>query len=210
MFEFIRVDVTSRCNFNCKICYGTIKKGSDIDLDKLIVFLQEFRFKKLLIGGGEPLLRIDIVRELVKRYRCEIISNGSLVRSENCKFLKKSFIWLSLDGHNERINSKHRDEKSFNAVVRACDVLRRNGVRFGIITCVSRANIDYLEEIGEFCRELGAERHSFTQFLPIGRGKDLRKLYVPLEEYSRTLWKLSRKYRHVSFDKTTLLLNKGF
>ena len=65
VLEFINIDVTSRCNLRCKMCFDQEKRiekeMSFDDLKKLIFSAIVLGVKRVNLSGGEPFLRNDLI-----------------------------------------------------------------------------------------------------------------------------------------------------
>lgn len=124
----------------------------------------------LLWHGGEPLsCGLRKFRELVApfshlriqgRVRHSLQTNATLITSAWCQFFKdEQFrVGVSLDG-TEGHNSNRlgwNNKSSFSAARRGIEELRRNGIKFGIITVVNQQNIDDPEGLYNFLLSLGA------------------------------------------------------
>jgi anaerobic ribonucleoside-triphosphate reductase activating protein len=64
------------CNLHCKGCQNEstwdIKKGTEVDIDDLILVLKEKVFnKKITISGGEPLFQKEALTELIDKLNNE-------------------------------------------------------------------------------------------------------------------------------------------
>lgn len=116
---------TFSCNLRCKYCYQdhTNHKMSIEVQDALIKMVErEARDKKnisLTWFGGEPLLAMDVMENLSKRFRslikengkynASLVSNGYLLNREKAKLLKDlgvSRVQITLDGPREVHNSR--------------------------------------------------------------------------------------------------------
>lgn len=127
------IDITHNCNFNCKYCmYYNNKQNTSMKLSTLfksIDFIYEkskhYSGEKLFVSfyGGEPLLRIDLIKHAVnyaekiinKKIVYSLTTNGSLLTKENIKFLiKHNFIVLvSIDGP-PKIHNRYRVKNGNN------------------------------------------------------------------------------------------------
>ncbi len=95
--EKVYFELSSRCNFNCKMCFRNGFKTEFTDMDfeifkKAMKELDVFPVKDIIFGGiGEPLLNkhfkemVDMVKR--KRYRLTIESNGSLIDEDMVNFM---------------------------------------------------------------------------------------------------------------------------
>ena len=112
------IDITHNCNFNCKYCmYYNNKQSTSMKLRTLFKSLdfiyeksKNYSGERLFISfyGGEPLLRIDLIKHAVnyaekiinKKITYSLTTNGSLLTKENVKFLIKYnfMVLVSIDG----------------------------------------------------------------------------------------------------------------
>jgi len=209
---FIRFDVTSKCNFDCTACYRPTKKIKDLLTDKIFKIIDKivnFGVKRIIFGGGEPFLRKNF-EEIVmyankKGLNCDIVSNGTLIKKNHIKFLKKyvSELSISLDGHNEKINGKIRPKFSFKKIIKTLCLLKRNKLNFNLITTLSKVNFNYIEEIIAFGKKIGAKEHHFIRFIPIGRGSKYKNWYLSDKEWYQVIERLKVDER-LLFDEQSI------
>ncbi len=101
--------VTHGCNLNCTYCYEKFKNGAkrmEVSLAKEIIAKEiafvkgDERFEELEIDfmGGEPLLRFDLIKEVVEwlvagncdiPFICFATTNGTLLNEENKQWLRQ-------------------------------------------------------------------------------------------------------------------------
>jgi uncharacterized protein len=131
--------------------------------------------------GGEPtLMGLEFFEKVValqkkhakpgQRIENDLQTNGTLLDEDWARFLKEhSFlVGLSIDGPKDvhdhyRITKK--GEPTFDRVCDAAATLRRFGVRYNTLTCVSRYNASKPLDVYRFLRrELGS---TYLQFIPI-------------------------------------------
>ncbi len=126
---------TLRCNFTCKYCYAfrcqEEEQNKDMTpetVDQTIdfIFNSPADVYSIEFTGGEPLLRIDLVKRAIeraemlkektgKRLFFSIVTNGVLLTEEMIEYFKehKVGLCLSLDGPKE-LNDSHRRITSGN------------------------------------------------------------------------------------------------
>ena len=122
---FIDLFLTESCNFACPYCFVEGKRDRHMapeTAQAAVEFLiRESRDQdniEMLLFGGEPLLRFDLIKDLVpygyrrareagKTLSFSMTTNGSLMNRENLAFLRKHNIkfLLSLDGDEEMHNT---------------------------------------------------------------------------------------------------------
>ena len=95
MYKQAIIDVTGKCNINCRHCYAASKYGKhnriDMSLDtvlKTIDLLKDSGYTHILFLGGEPLFREDILKiinyTIKKNLKVMINTNGILLDENMC------------------------------------------------------------------------------------------------------------------------------
>ena len=180
------------CNLRCDYCFYLEKHAffkeesrcrmSDFTLDhytRSYIASQPTREVEFAWQGGEPtLMGLDFFRravELQKKYgqgriiNNSIQTNGTLLDDTWCEFLAKEkfLVGLSVDGP-EPIHNRYRryaDGKgSFQKVMGAARCMKKHGVEYNALTCVTRESAYEGRTIYQFLRESGFQ---FMQFIPI-------------------------------------------
>ena len=153
-FELV---LTTRCNMNCDYCYTRRLHKRDMPLELIHKALDTFPITDLIFTGGEPLLRFDLIKSVLKRInskrnmRIFINTNGSLLNYEITKFIKKYDvnIELSLDGSRE-IHDKHRRLKNnsgtFDIIAKNIKILKTHKIDLNINCVVTPDSIKGLAE----------------------------------------------------------------
>ena len=86
--------LTDKCNLNCSFCYQKNKGSFESSMDtveKAIEFILENSVEnvEIMLWGGEPLLRFDLIKETIARHPClnlRIATNGHLLTQEMVDF----------------------------------------------------------------------------------------------------------------------------
>jgi len=148
-----RLIITTNCNFRCQICTFWQEKPLDASLETIKYWIKElaaFGIKEIDIGGGEPLLRkdlIEIIKE-VKSYgiKCGLTTNGWLV--SQIPFPSLDYIDISIDGAKPETHDKIRGVKgAWERAIKAVKIAKEH--------CPTRLNFvlqadNYLEMV-DFC-----------------------------------------------------------
>jgi len=101
--------LTTRCNSNCRYC-GGFEEGMmpdriEYEIEDLLEFLRMDPRPSIAFYGGEPLLEIEKMKEIVEKVKAEhyiIQTNGLLLEKVEDEFLEKfSTILVSFDGRKE-------------------------------------------------------------------------------------------------------------
>ena len=131
----------------------------------------------VIISGGEPLMRTDIEQcgaEIYRRgFPWGMVTNGLHLTPQRFQGLLRAGIHsmtISLDGLEEDHNWMRGNERSFQMVSQAIDMLvRTDGFLFDIVTCVTRRNYPHLDDIKEFLISKGVRRWRLFTVFPVGR-----------------------------------------
>jgi Fe-coproporphyrin III synthase len=119
---YAEVDITDNCNLRCKHCYHFKNPLKTIVRKELPLCIWEERFTELyekgirfmLLAGGEPALRLDIIELAYRTFpSVHIITNGQIEIPQKWNRL---VIFLSLEGNqtkNDAIRGKGTFEKVF-------------------------------------------------------------------------------------------------
>lgn len=168
----VYIDITSECNLTCIYCnkcnrketnsekFMSIERISEI-LEKTKNFADGNEFT-VHITGGEPLLhdKLELILEKVREYSNYVTlwTNGSLIDDNKIKILEKhcTYVYLSIDSFVEDINDSIRGKGSYNQALNASKILNKSGVNFIVATTPNIYNIETLENMFEFAREIGA------------------------------------------------------
>ena len=180
------------CNLRCKYCFYLEKHAlfaeentcrmSDEILEQQVrnyIASQPQEEVEFAWEGGEPtLMGLDFFKRAValqKKYNnghkiCNSFqSNGTLLDDDWCEFLAKEhfLIGLSIDGPEE-IHNRYRiyvdGRGSFAKVENAVRLMRKHGVEYNALTCVTRESAYEGRKIYRYLRDHGFK---FMQFIPI-------------------------------------------
>ncbi|QCX34639.1 radical SAM protein [Caloramator sp. E03] len=185
----ILIDPTSACNLKCKGCwageYNTWNLSYE-ELDKIITQGKELGIYMYIFSGGEPLIRKkDIVRLCEKHDDCAFLSftNGTLVDEEFAKDLQRigNFsLAFSVEGFKNETDFR-RGEGSFDAVMKAMDILKKAGIIFGFSTCYHRYNTEAVasKEYIDLMIEKGCRFGWYFTYVPVGRDSDTDFMATP-------------------------------
>ncbi len=152
--------ITTRCNQKCAYCHGfrNIPELSYEENEEVLSKLIRAGVNYITFSGGEALLYPNIL-DLLKIARqngvkSKLITNGSLIANnekvrEIVDYLDT--ITLSLDTTRDEINEQMgRGRNHFTEIKKVLDILKNKDIRIKINTVVTKLNIDYIEELGEF------------------------------------------------------------
>lgn len=176
------LEVTARCNLNCRHCYINLPPG-DREAKKKELSLEEIKEIAdeavslgaiwCLITGGEPLLRkdfIDIYLYLKRKgLLVSVFTNATLIKEEHMNLFKKyppRDIEVSVYGVTQGTYEKvTRKPGSFAAFIRGLKLLIEGGIKVRLKAMALRSNAEELPEIAQFCRKKTKDYFRFDPFL---------------------------------------------
>ncbi len=171
-------EITYRCNESCIHCFNPGASHSDgekanrkteelstAEAKKLLIELKELGVFRLLITGGEVLLRKDIYELLdfakKNRFSITIFTNGVLLDDQKIELLSKLFLTRvemsiyssSSEVHDSITRLKNSYEKTFDAAIK----LRNQGINVAMKMITMRHTINESGDFIKKCDELGLE-----------------------------------------------------
>ncbi|MGM9762829.1 MAG: TIGR04133 family radical SAM/SPASM protein [Candidatus Cryptobacteroides sp.] len=204
-------ECTLRCNMHCRHCGSDCKVSAlhpDMpfeDFGKVLANIKEhYDSHKIMviISGGEPLVRKDIVQCGRAIYDLEfpwgMVSNGRLMTPQMIDRLLGAGMHsatISLDGFEEEHNWMRGVSDAFANAARAVSILAKEPtIKFDVVTCVNNRNYGRLDEFKEFLISLGLKNWRLFTVFPVGRAAQDPELQLSKERY-KGLMEFIRKIR---------------
>ena len=216
----LQLELTSKCNLNCRHCYNRSGKNRPADAmtaDKWIEFVQKLVMNggilETTISGGEPLLLGDKLFEIMDILNADntifnFISNGYFLDKKIIDRLKKyRFYWIqiSLDSYSAKLHDEFRGVVgSWNRAVNAAYRVALAGIPLRIASTITPRDIEHLEKFVHMAINLGASYLVIGEVMPSGRAFDNEDIFLSREELNKfymTMDNLTKTYR----DKLTIL-----
>lgn len=153
----LMINITERCNLDCKHCYITNKNPMDMEFNKLKKIINDFyelQGIRLILTGGEPFIFKHLKDLLVYLKNIPLqkvlLSNGTLIRQneEFINLLKENNveIFISLDGM-EKSHNDFRDADCFQEIMEGIKFLLVNNIKTSINTMIHKQNINEFEQM---------------------------------------------------------------
>ena len=177
-------DFTHKCNLNCKHCYsnsGAVNEEELTTKEALAVVdqLADAGVTALAFSGGEPLSRRDLFE--VARHAADrelyvsVATNGTLLTKENVKKLKQAgvnYLDISIDGASAKTHDEFRGvQGAFDKAVAGLKNCVEADLCVCIATTATKNNLEEMPAIIDLAEDIGAERFTYFNFIPAGRGK---------------------------------------
>ena len=200
----ILIDPTAACNLKCTGCwaaeYGKSSSLSYELLDRVIREGKQIGTYTYIFSGGEPTMRKDDLIRLAEAHQdCVFLAftNGTLVDEKFAKELKRvgNFaLAFSIEGHEEETDMR-RGGGTYEAVIKAMDLLKKEGVVFGFSCCYHSKNTDCVgsDEYVDFLIDKGCLFGWYFTYMPVG--KDAVVELMASAEQREFMYRQMRKWR---------------
>jgi 12,18-didecarboxysiroheme deacetylase len=193
-------NVTRRCNLRCVHCYAQAKdhaEEGELTTEQgkyLLDDLAAFGVPVVLFSGGEPLVRKDLPElasyAVGKGMRAVISTNGTLITAPMGRTLKEiglSYVGISLDGMQE-VNDRFRAVPgAFRSALDGIRNCQAAGIKVGLRFTINRLNVQEIPSIFKLIEDMDIPRACFYHLVYAGRGSELVKQDLSLEESRKTL-----------------------
>ncbi len=175
----ILMDPTSACNLKCTGCWAAEyghQMSMDFDtLDRIITEGRELGIYMYIFSGGEPLVRKkDIIRLCEKHPECYFLAftNGTLIDEAFADEMLRVGNFapaISVEGY-EKETDMRRGKGTFQAVMKAMEILKRKHLLFGMSTCYHRQNVEVVGSSSylDFMIDKGAAFVWYFTYMPVG------------------------------------------
>lgn len=196
--------ITNRCNLHCKGCYqqalrrSTANELSSEELRKVVREAQEIGISFFVLGGGEPLVRPEIV-DIIMEYPDIIFfmfTNGLLIDEKLlAKFRKNRNVVpvLSIEGYEDDTDGR-RGQGVFKNLQRIIDMLRKNNIFYSVSITVTQSNFETVtsDTFVADLANLGCKFFLYVEYSPIKEGTS--HWVISLKQRDRLMERI-QKYR---------------
>ena len=180
---FLIASITSSCNLHCAGCYArAVHSCADTEpveqlsaevWDHIFEEAEEMGISFILLAGGEPMIRRDVIEKAGDRQRIlfPIFTNGTLMDDTYIRMLKKDRNLIpifSMEGKEKQTDTR-RGEGVYGKVFSAMEKLQKEKLLFGSSVTVTKDNLeevtsdDFIEKLEERdCKAL-----IFVEFVPM-------------------------------------------
>jgi MoaA/NifB/PqqE/SkfB family radical SAM enzyme len=213
---FLIASITSKCNLHCAGCYARSNHAcvdreevNQLTSDEWLKIFKEAKdmgIGFILLAGGEPLIRKDIILEAGKipEILFPVFTNGTLINDDYLPLFDKYrnlVPVLSIEGREETTDER-RGEGVYKQLRSAMDLLKKNKILFGASVTVTTANINEVTS-DEFLNKLatnGCKVVFFIEYVPVTKeSKELAIGDTEREYLSNTLNQLRKQHENMVF-----------
>ncbi|MBR6275047.1 MAG: radical SAM protein [Lachnospiraceae bacterium] len=180
---FLIASITSQCNLHCAGCYSRCSKATvdsepvkQLSCDEWVKIFDEadeLGVSFILLAGGEPMLRRDIIEAAGERpgIMFPIFTNGTFVDEkyfnlfEKCRNLVPI---MSIEGGKENTD-KRRGSGVYEKLIANMDEFQRRGLIFGVSVTVTTENIRevFQDAFLEKLSARGCKAVIFVEYVPV-------------------------------------------
>ena len=182
---FLIASITSQCNLHCAGCYargnhschdGEVREQlTENQWADVFTQAKDLGISFILLAGGEPLVRKDVVMEAAKfpEIIFPVFTNGTMLENEYIDEFDKHrnlIPIISIEGERETTDNR-RGEGVYTAINQAMQSLSKRKILFGASVTVTKQNMDevmsdaFLNEL----HEKGCKVVIYVEYVPINK-----------------------------------------
>ncbi len=209
-------DPTSACNLKCKGCWSAeYGHKSNLSLDEMRSIINqgtELGTHLYMLTGGEPLIKKKEILTLCRENPdCAFLAytNATLVDQAFCDEMKavgNLTLALSIEG-TEESNDYRRGEGAYKTTIEAMDLLKKNGLLYGISVCYTSKNIPAVtsDEFLDLMVEKGVLFGLYFNYMPVGHDADVD--LIPRPEQREYMYHWLRRVRNFESGKPLFIMD---
>ncbi len=216
----VYLELTDKCNLNCKTCYRETWKHEPIHMNKVVInkIVSQIKdikgLEEIVLGGiGEPTLYphiIEVINEL-RDYHITITTNGTLLDKNLCDTITKhvDVVVVSIDGleiNYEELRGADLKNviKNVENIIRQRDLLNSKKPSINFQFVASTDNIDDIFGVIDLAGSTGVNKLIISNLLPQTEGNSRKILYNRYE--NRYMENILNKANNYSFKKGVSLI----
>ncbi|MCR5089517.1 MAG: radical SAM protein [Oscillospiraceae bacterium] len=181
--SFLIASITSQCNLHCAGCYSRcnhatvdekpVQQLTDEEWLRIFSEADELGISFILLAGGEPMLRRDIIEAAGQRQNIlfPIFTNGTFIDRryfelfDRCRNLVPI---MSIEGEREATDAR-RGKGIYDRLIQNMDELHRRDLVFGASVTVTTQNIREVtsDEFLEKLSDRGCKAVIYVEFVPV-------------------------------------------
>ena len=180
---FLIASITSSCNLHCAGCYSRCNEAttdhkpvdqlSGEEWKRIFDEAEELGVSFILLAGGEPLLRWDVMQEAVKKpgILFPVFTNGTFIGEKYMELFdehRNLIPVISIEGNRDKTDSR-RGEGVYDKIISVMDGMCQKDLIFGASVTVTSENLkevtsdDFLNTIST----RGCKLVIFVEYVPV-------------------------------------------
>ncbi|MBR1863921.1 MAG: radical SAM protein [Ruminococcus sp.] len=180
---FLIASITSSCNLHCAGCYSRcnnattdeepVKQLTSGEWLKIFDEADELGISFILLAGGEPMLRRDIIQAAGKKQNIlfPIFTNGTYIDQRYFELFDKCrnlVPVMSIEGSKETTDAR-RGKGIYDKLIANMEEFRKRGLIFGASVTVTRQNYREVccDEFLDSLAERGCKAVIFVEYVPV-------------------------------------------
>lgn len=180
---FLIASITSTCNLHCAGCYSRANNAccdsqpvdqlSADDWDKIFTEADELGISFILLAGGEPMMRYDVIEKAIahKNILFPIFTNGTFLAGKYLDLLdehRNILPIISIEG-DEKLTDDRRGDGVYKKVVTAMESVKKRGMIFGASVTVTTENMHevYSDKFVKSLYEMGCKAIIYVEYVPV-------------------------------------------
>ncbi len=181
--SFLIASITSQCNLHCAGCYSRcnhatvdeapVQQLTDEEWLRIFSEADELGISFILLAGGEPMLRRDIIEAAGKRQNIlfPIFTNGTFIDKKYFELFDKCrnlVPIMSIEGEKE-VTDERRGKGIYDRLIQNMDELHKRDLIFGASVTVTTQNIKEVTS-DAFLKKLsdrGCKAVIYVEFVPV-------------------------------------------
>ena len=198
----VSYSITRKCNLKCKHCYSdSVDQAAPDELStdeafRLMDDLAEWGIGLLIIDGGEPLCRedlLDVVKYASsKGIRVTIGSNGTLIDEDIARKMLDAGVMavaISVDGADAHTHDSFRGVSgSLEQTLRGIQACRTAGLPFQLNMLIRKETLPQLQDMLRLAVDCGANAAEFFDLVAAGRAnQECRDQVLNLDERRQSM-----------------------
>ena len=221
---YITWEITNDCNLRCKHC-ALAEAGKPLkdelntkEAFEVIENIADSGAKEILISGGEPLVRGDILEITNHASRFLSVSlqtNGYLLEeyAHELKGIGLEQIQISLDGLNARSHDFLRGKGSFEKAIRGIKKCQELDFKLvSVAAVIHQSNLKELPDMIDMMLEMKVDFFEVRALAPFGKAQNLAKLALTIEQRKKLYEYVAKKQQELriigSEDPYIYMLNR--
>lgn len=196
-------NATRTCNLECVHCYADAKThrfSGELTTDEARAMIEDlagFHCPALLVSGGEPLVRPDILDLAAYAtslgVRVTFSTNGTLIDARKAVRIASigvTYVGISIDGGEARHDKFRGRAGAYRDALRGIRNCRAAGIRVGVRFTVTKENVDEIDDVFRLVEREDIGRLCLYHLVYSGRGSYLAGIDLDSEEKRALMDKL--------------------